>query len=120
MSIPITARSSETPSRLRVVDAHGVKSLRHIIMFPRAACPVSGNPIIGAMVVRYTAQVAIEVVTLRDAVAFSASRHPDAPRSVEQLVSWLADEAGRAVGSPVEVEAWMLVRPGPQLLIVKG
>lgn len=116
--VPVTRLAHPTTSRLSVVDGGGVNAVRHVVRVPSSACPVSGNPIAGVAVIRYTAAVSVEVVTLRDAMAWACSGSPGAPRSVETLAGWLRDQVTAAVGVPSSVSLYLLIRPGPQLLIV--
>lgn len=72
----------------------------------------------GTVRVSYSAPVAVEVVTLHAALAWACSGAVGAPRSVETLAGWLRDQVTAAVGVPSSVSLYLLIRPGPQLLIV--
>lgn len=88
--------------------------------FPRGACPVSGNPILGLVHIRYHPRdVVAELVSARDLVERAGRSPTTDAQSVEGAARWLHDELERAVGVPVIVKLWLLVRPGPQLYRVR-
>lgn len=86
--------------------------------FPRDACPVSGNPILGAVHITYRpGRYVLEVVSVHRLV--QRARHEPAAQSIEAAALWLRQELTKAAGVPVVVELWLLVRPGPQLYRVR-
>lgn len=114
----ITARAAPTASRVSILPAAGCGRAVHVLPIPRGACPVSGNPVAGVAVIRYAGAVHVaEVVTLLDALRWACSGADGAPRSVEELAAWLSREVSVAVGAPASCAVWVLVRPGPQLLV---
>ena len=114
----VSARAWQPPGcLLHVLPAQGAAQVEHHVPVPAGACPVSGNPLSGEVVVRYqpTALVA-EVVSLHQLVVYGATpTNPGTARNVEGLAAWLHRECGRALGVPVEVELTLHVRPGPQV-----
>lgn len=86
------------------------------VLFPRGACPVSGNPILGLARVQYvTSALVAELVSVRQLVVRAGRSPVAAAQSVEGCAAWISAEISRAVGVPVAVTLLLLVRPGPQL-----
>lgn len=101
---------------LHLLPAIGAPLTEHWLTFPRAACPVSGNPIGGLVRVQYQpATSVIEIVSLRDLVRSS----PLKANSIEGVAAWLHATISAAVDVPVAVDLWLLVRPGPQIYRVR-
>lgn len=120
MTIPVTRMAARTAGRrILTVPAHRSGRIRHILPAPAGACPISGNPLSGSVTLAYRpAGVALEVVSLAAALAWATGRNEGAPRSVEELAAWLAEEACAVLGVPVAVRLDLTVNPGPQRLVV--
>lgn len=120
MTIPVTTTATSTPGRrLQTVPAHGATRIRHALPAPAGACPVSHNPLSGTVTISYRpAGAALEVVSLANALAWASGRNDGAPRSVEQLAAWLAEEARAVLGVPVAVRLDLIINPGPQRIVV--
>ena len=119
MSIPVTGMASGL-ERMKVVPSHGSSRIRHILPMPVGACPVSRNPISGTVAIAYRPPgMALEVVSLADALAWATGRNEGAPRSVEELAAWLAREACASLGAPVAVRLDLIINPGPQRIVVE-
>jgi hypothetical protein len=103
------------------VPSHGAAHIEHVLTVSRGACPVSGNPLGGTLSIAYTPSgEALEVVSVHASLAWACAGGPGAPRSVEELASWVAREAAAAVRAPVVVTLDLLVRPGRQRLRVRA
>jgi hypothetical protein len=119
--IPVTRRARPSGARLCVVPSHGAAHIEHVLTVSRGACPVSGNPLGGTLSIAYTPSgEALEVVSVHASLAWACAGGPGAPRSVEELASWVAREAAAAVRAPVVVTLDLLVRPGRQRLRVRA
>jgi hypothetical protein len=120
--VPVTLRSRTAGSAgLRVVGAHDVSRIEHILRVPRGACPVSRNPLGGTLTLTYSpAGAALEVVSLHGALAWACSGRAGAPRSAEELAAWAARESANALGVPVTVTLDLTLRPGRQRLCVQA
>lgn len=117
----VTNRAMRTETRVSVLPTSGCARAVHVLPIPRGACPVSGNPVAGVAVVRYTGAACVaEVVTLLAALRWGCSGEDGAPRSVEELAAWFSQEVSAAVGVAASCSVWVLVRPGPQLLVASA
>jgi hypothetical protein len=122
LRVPVTLRSRVAGSAgLRVVAAHHVSRIDHVLRVPRGACPVSRNPIGGTLAISYMpAGSALEVVSLHNALVWACSGGAGAPRSAEELSAWAARESAKALGVPVTVTLDLTLRPGRQRLCVQA
>jgi hypothetical protein len=122
LRVPVTLRSRAAGSAgLRVVVAHHVTRIDHVLRVPHGACPVSRNPIGGTLTLGYVpAGSALEVVSLHAALAWACSGQPGAPRSAEELAAWAARESAKALGVPVVATLDLTLRPGRQRLCVQA
>lgn len=120
--VPVTLRSRGAGAAgLRVVAAHNVSHIEHILRVPRGACPVSRNPLSGTLSISYQPTgVSLEVVSLHDAIAWACNGGPGAPRSAEELALWVARTCCDALGVPVSVGLRLILRPGYQVLSVNA
>ena len=118
--IPTITRRATGFGPVVTVKAAPGQRLTHVLRLPGGACPVSGNPIAAALCVRYTSTGgALEVVSLRaHALALWASPPPGA-ESVEGYAATLSAQLRELVPG-AEVTLAALVRPGPQLLMVRA
>lgn len=92
----------------------------HYLCLPGGACPVSGNPITAVLTVAYTSRgLSLEVVSLRTVVLALWHAPPPGAESVEGYVAHLRDVLA-AVVPGLRVGLFALVRPGPQLLVVRA
>lgn len=117
----ISARARAVPgTRVHVMDARPNLRIRHVMLVPAGACPVSGNPITGLAVVTYTTSaLVVEIVSLRKALIWATtSREEGTPKNIEALAEWLHMQVSSAVRAPVQVSLYLLIRPGPQVYSV--
>lgn len=78
-----------------------------------AACPVSGYPLVGSHItVVYTPGM---VILELSAVAQHLPTYADEARDVETIAQLLARDCAAALGVPVVVEAYYLLRDGIEL-----
>lgn len=122
MRFPVVSARAVVPEGclVAVLPTAGVAQVDLWLPFPRGACPVSGNPILGAVHVSYQPRDAVVELVSTHRLVQRAGRSPTTDaQSVEGAARWLHDELERAVGVPVIVELWLLVRPGPQLYRVR-
>jgi len=113
----VSARATPTgDAGLAVLPSAGVGRVSHWVRVPGGACPVSGNPIVGLVAVSYAPHtVVVELVSLRRFVRNALRR----ANSVERLALALHGPIAEAVGVPVKLDLWLLVRPGPQVYRVQ-
>jgi hypothetical protein len=117
MKVPITKRARQSPEGIWVLPTPEGLGIVHVVYLP-PSCPVSGNPLVGVLLVRYTTKsVAAEVVGLKQLVQ-SLPRAPAGPMSVEQLVVRTQQLLQSALGVRVHVVFVGLIRP-IQLLVAQ-
>ena len=105
---------------IAVLPVQGVGEVRLWLPFPRAACPVSGNPLLGVVGLRYRpGKAVLEVVSLHQRIGELARTPPEDARNVEVMAARIRREAVTAAGVAVQVELWLLIRPGPQIYCVR-
>lgn len=114
----ITVRARTVPaSPLLVLPADGAEQVTHWLGFPRGACPVSGNPIVGLVRVRYEPALSVlEVVSLQVLIQSLALR---GAQSIEGAAGRLHEAVTKALQGPAQIDLWLLVRPGPQVVHVR-
>ena len=102
MRFPYVSSRATVPdgARVAVLPQLGAGTVSLWSSFPRGACPVSGNPILGAVHLTYRpGRVVLKLVSVRQLV--QAARTAPEAQSIEAAALWL------------------LVRPGPQLYRVR-
>ena len=117
---PTITRRAQGSGPLVTVPARPGQHLVHVLRLPGGACPVSGNPIAALLCISYTSDGhALEVVSLRAHVLAVWAAPPPGSESVEGFAATLAADIAAVV--PIDcVTLAALVRPGPQLLIVRA
>jgi len=102
------------------VPSGGVSRVVHYLHFPTAACPVSRNPVLGCARITYTpADQVAEVVALDQWLVELAKPKAGNPRNVEGMAARMAADLRAALGVPVVVDLYLLVRPW-QILHVRA
>lgn len=114
--IPISNRA-RLSGLLYVFDLPGVVEIGHVLDIPSGMCPMSGNPVSGTIGLSYSADVAVEVVSLHQLV--QQAQH-ESPKTFEGWCAYVAGAVASAVGVPVEYSASAKVNPGPQTLRVSS
>lgn len=116
--VPISARA--TPAGLlHVLPAEPGLRVTLLLRVPSGACPVSGNPLLGALRLSYvTAEATLEVVSLRRRLHQLASGGAESAGGLERLCAQAAREVADAIGAPVCAVLWAVVRPGLMLVRV--
>ena len=93
--------------------------MKHALRVCEKACPYSGNPLRGTIIISYTSGAfTAEVVDLESYVRWVTGGRGDAPKSVEEIAVRVATDMSAALEVPVRVSLRLLVNPGPQILRV--
>lgn len=116
----ITDRAIPDSTGLYTMPSEGAGVIRHRLSVPVGACPFSRNPIRGWIEIRYTpAGRALEVVSLHGYIQWCAGAGEGAPQSAEGIAARVHSDCAAALGCGVRVVLVLLVRPGPQRLVVE-
>ncbi len=116
----ITDRATPEPSGLYSMPSEGASAIRHRLPVPVGACPFSRNPIRGWIEIRYIpAGRALEVVALDRYIRWCAGGGEGAPMSAEGIAARVQADCAAALGCDVRVMLVLLVRPGPQRLVIE-
>ena len=117
----ITDRATPTPTGLHTMPSGGAAVIRHRLSVPVGACPFSRNPIRGWIEIRYApAGKGLEVVSLYSYVLWCAGAGEGAPQSAEGIAARVAADCTAALGTPARVTLVLMVRPGPQRLVIEA
>ena len=117
----ITDRATPTPTGLHTMPSDGASTVRHRLSVPVGACPFSRNPLRGWIEIRYApAGKVLEVVSLHAYILWCAGAGEGAPQSAEGIAARVAADCAAALGTPARVMLVLMVRPGPQRLVIEA
>lgn len=116
----ITDRATPADAGLYTMPSEGASIIRHRLAVPVGACPFSRNPIRGWIQIAYQpAGRALEVVALDRYIRWAAGGGDGAPASAEAIAARVHGDCAAALGCTVRVMLVLIVRPGPQRLVVE-